>query len=483
MQNNEKSDYMRRLTGFGYKSDRKPYEIEVTDTHQQLYSGICDAISKNEKFSVENTDDGTAILSLASSHGNFEIAKYIIDNNLYNHRADRVLIDAFNNGYLDIVDYFVLKNPDMIGRSFGYLLMIICRDANLPLLKYLVGKGADTSCFDERLRSLSYSTHIYKCTKQIELLKYLKLYISGSIVQFVTTAIFFQNFEFIRIMCDDLGAIKNDIDKIMTCALSNPNINICNYFVNLVKDTDLYPMYLLWHACIFGFYDTVVEYSHYISHDNIKQNFIGACVNNNIMIVKYLLENFTVDRDIIGTNFRFVCKKSNVEMIEYLTQNGFDIMSDIDMSYFMAVKNGNLDLIKYMNEKKWIDSVSTQILSEAYIEACYQGHLHIVQYVQTFHDYDTSDALVKAVCGKNLDMVKYLMEHGAAINHQSYMAVIYSSMLDLIDILTYLLSQITDRKDFWKKIIMSNLDMDKLSERMQDTLFSFQSNITSVTIN
>ncbi len=84
-----------------------------------------------------------------------------------------------------------------------------------------------------------------------------------------------------------------------------------------------------------------------------------------------------------------------------------------------------------------ISSINGNVDYYLYIPA-YQGHLHIVEYlVNIGADPNNYLALRQSICGKNLNVIKYLHEHGAIIYETSVMDACQYSVND--DIIKYLL--------------------------------------------
>lgn len=97
------------------------------------------------------------------------------------------------------------------------------------------------------------------------------------------------------------------------------------------------------------------------------------------------------------------------DLIEKIEKNKIDI--DIVLIY--ASELGNLDILKYVVENG-NDKISIHDLNEALENACQFGHFHIVEYLieEKLAD-DVVNALYAAALDGNIEIAKYLIDHGA----------------------------------------------------------------------
>ena len=97
------------------------------------------------------------------------------------------------------------------------------------------------------------------------------------------------------------------------------------------------------------------------------------------------------------------------ELIEKLKKN----KTDLDIVLIYATELGNFDVLKYVVENG-NDEISIDDLNEALEKACQFGHFDLVKYLieEKLAD-DVVNALFAASLDGNIEIAKYLIDHGA----------------------------------------------------------------------
>ena len=107
--------------------------------------------------------------------------------------------------------------------------------------------------------------------------------------------------------------------------------------------------------------------------------------------------------------------------------------------------NGELSLVKY-SFKQFTPEYTTLMKNSMLCQASLHGRINIVKYLveeqQTNIHENEDEALMEAVEGNHLDVVKYLIEHGADINARENDALYLASGNGHLQMLSYIKSLI-----------------------------------------
>ena len=136
----------------------------------------------------------------------------------------------------------------------------------------------------------------------------------------------------------------------------------------------------------------------------------------------------------LGIN-NFSIKNNNLVLLQYLIENN-SITNDNSLR--SAARNGHLDVIKYLVDHG--ANVNAED-DEALILASKYGHLDVVEYLvdhgANIHAQD-DQALIYATRNCHVDIVKYLVDHGANVNAEDNTALSYASENGEIKVVKYL---------------------------------------------
>lgn len=151
---------------------------------------------------------------------------------------------------------------------------------------------------------------------------------------------------------------------------------------------------------------------------------------------------------------------------------------NLDLVMFLAAKLGKLDLLQYLMESSQVDPASRENL--AFLLACQEGHLDIVNYLLDYIDPDQLSLLLAAGRG-HVEVVKKLLENESidpTFGH--YAAAIeafrngYENILDLI-----LVDERTNPEELSLAMISTYRMINRCSELLMFVLFLAIGNIIS----
>jgi ankyrin repeat protein len=159
---------------------------------------------------------------------------------------------------------------------------------------------------------------------------------------------------------------------------------------------------------------------------------LASSENGDLKIVKYLVDEMGVDlHEIKNEALCEAAKHSKLDIINYLVENGADInyvdhngYSTLDYALEWAcIQTHDLEILKYLNKlgaNLNMKNISTK-LNGWILCLAYNGRLDIIKYLISEMDINIhkikDDALCEASKGSQLDIIKYLVENGANVNH------------------------------------------------------------------
>jgi len=316
-------------------------------------------------------------LGIASAYGNEKIVKYLVDHgaDVDKEMEDGItpLLIATQNGHKDIVEYLVEHGADInkaseMNRSTP--LSIAAQNRHKDIIEYLVEHGADVN--KERKDG---------CTPLLIATK--------------------KGYEYIVEYLVKHGA---DVNKANNDGVTPVSIAAEEEFENIIK-------YLEKHGADINKADK----------DGVTPLFM-ATQTGNVNIIKYLVEHGadTNKQNLKGNIPLHVAGEKGYEnIVKYLVEHGADINK----------QNNNgltpLDIAKRMKNEKIVEYLEGENKkSNDFKNALKQGDLSSVENLiqrgarvnKEWEDGDTPLSI--AICNENLDLIKYLVEHGANINQK-----------------------------------------------------------------
>jgi len=181
----------------------------------------------------------------------------------------------------------------------------------------------------------------------------------------------------------------------------------------------------------------------YVNHDGKNSLIYGIENANNDAVIKLINKGIELDRD-IGTlqPLELAVSKHNIEIVNYLLEKGANVnlQSKYDRTaLFSAAALGYLDiakiLIKYNADPNIVDKYNVSPL----IIAAEKHHTSMIKYLvnETYADININPkyndtVLNYAIKNVDLDLIKFLLDHGAVPNTKSR-----NGELILINVLMY----------------------------------------------
>lgn len=190
----------------------------------------------------------------------------------------------------------------------------------------------------------------------------------------------------------------------------------------------------------FYLYNNIVSYALF---DRSIHTVNFACENNNVPVLKYLIEQ---DKwfDYDGA-WRCASQEDCLDVIKYLLGQGVNIHHRDDFALRWASNSGNLKIVKCLVQQ----GANVRGCMDAAVRwASEEGHLEVVQYLVK-HGADIrvlSDmALLSACRNGHLETVKYLVLQGADIHANNNLALRHAASNGRSEIVQFLFRELQNR--------------------------------------
>jgi ankyrin repeat protein len=150
-------------------------------------------------------------------------------------------------------------------------------------------------------------------------------------------------------------------------------------------------------------------------------------MNGHLAVVKYLIERGTDIHAYEDAALRYSSMNGYLEVVQYLIEHGANIHADEDAALRMriSVESNDIDMIEYIIRHDIIDPTFTLCVYNSKEDK----HLDIIQYlvdhgadIHADHEYALC---ISALSGK-LDVVKYLVKCGADVNANDSVVLRYA---------------------------------------------------------
>jgi len=261
-----------------------------------------------------------------------------------------------------------------------------------------------------------------------------------------------------------MSKIKDYISKYGKVSLivaieNNESVKFMEYLVRLGADVEARGKYIGKTPLMYAVMKNKLDVIKYLikKHANINsEDRLGDSVLNyvvkygNLETVKYFVENKLLPlnwKDLEGVSlFMSVCERGEEGIVKYLISKGVDVnIRDKygDSPLFYAAKSGNLSLIKYLTEEKKLYILEPYVV----FPAAKSGNLELVKYLEKKgFNLNTEDKFEKSVLfyaaeSGNLELVKYLVElKGLDVNKKDILGrtpIMYAAESKL-DVVKYL---------------------------------------------
>lgn len=355
---------------------------------------------------LSGDDYYNAILEVCEN-GNDELMDILLENNKYFSDElfmDDILIEACNNGYINIVKKILSLPYLRISQYCGSLFLEPCKKGYFEIVKLLVE--------NDKTSSLVNSECIYEVCSEghIEILNLLldKNIKDFGDISYLEVAALNNHIEIIRRLLDDRKMKFEYSSSILEQASIGGNIEIIDFISEYYKInfTDIGDR-LLSLAASRNRYD-VVEYIILRSPSICGDNPICEAIENcNINMVNFLANSVKFDiNNIIKTIF-FV---EDIEVYKNLI-NIFNINFSEDELLLNSLKFGSDNVIEYIIKK----SENINIDSSYFINLCEKNYVSsikiIINYKNIYPSAQDNLALIKACNNGSVTVVKLLLNN------------------------------------------------------------------------
>ncbi|MEM3857783.1 MAG: ankyrin repeat domain-containing protein [Candidatus Micrarchaeaceae archaeon] len=359
--------------------------------------------------------DITKCACLLIEYQNTDIAKYLIDNHKLN--LDIVIESAAFNNNIYLIDYLLNLNASIDSAIVGS-----CKSKNIRLTKYLLSINKQNKITDKIKDAFKFSCE----NGEINIIK-----------------LFLNKYKNLDPWCGLLTACKNGHIEIVKFIFNNFNIDFDDQ--------------LFFNACESGKLELYKylksKFSNFLI--NPLDCFILACKSGNIEIVKYFEDKVYN----IEYGFYTAISYGHIEVVKYLlnspklVMNNYHNINEIiynpDIEIFKLISNivpdnffNNFEL--YVDKDTKFEVVKTFIdkginIDNALITAASNNRFDIVKYlINNVKNTSTLNmALIMASYNpEGLEMVKYLINHGANSLFQSFITAYKNYNLDIADYLS-----------------------------------------------
>lgn len=344
---------------------------------------------------VNGSQQGISALHVAAEHNNLEIVKILIANkadiNFPDIKGWSPLHRACSKNYIDIAEFLLSQKANINQVNiYGYTpFHLACFHGHLETAKLLVQNGCDINIKN----NMKFTPIRTACQMgHIEIVKFLLPLIDNNNSSYISALIY-------QSLTQDESITQNQ-SKIALCLINS------DYDIDFNMTYGEEKWTLLHAACSYGFIDVVKV----LIEKKVDTNALTkrgstplflACLNNNLDIIKYFIEELEFDINKKNaaemTVLHEACRDGNIDLIKYLVAHGANV-NDV---------NENGDTILHI--------------------ACHQDHLDTVKFIiETLHfDVNTINTVnggiaLQIACFKSIDMTKYLVSKGANIRHINY---------------------------------------------------------------
>jgi ankyrin repeat protein len=316
------------------------------------------------------------------------------------------IINACNNGYLDIIIYLYANGADLNKENKdGYTsIYTACINKYLDIVKYLHERGADI------YRTFNYDNssllHIACMNNDIEMIKYFDKYLDReqkndygwsclhSVLHCDDEIIDYdKQFEIVKYFIEK-GANINSVDieksSIFQRAIYNKDLQIIKYLyengadINNIDDNNETPI------------QTILNY-HYIILNNYCTHLM---LTINDMSIIQLITKLILIKDKIKDKSKEIYNFDYDDIIDYVNRNNINININ-EFINFMKLYKIFFNIFSYLVK---IGSDCSKIKIPLYLDELFVS--------QIWHN----NTLAKAVYENNIDMVKQLIDDGYDIN-------------------------------------------------------------------
>jgi len=346
-------------------------------------------------------------------------------------------------------------------------LITACSKENDDIIKFLIDQGANINVKIERNGSLETPLSIVGEKGKEFMIKYLIEHGADINTKYELMDYKYHN-DFTHPFTKYLK-----IKTLLIHAIENENEPMFKYFIEHGADINInYELYKL------PFYNDKYSCNSYGDTEKkiIKPLLYMACEKENEFMVKYLIEHgadtntryelytfngckFNHDKLLeTETPLSIVCKKGNERLAKYLIDHGANVNLGLwdhkrnETPLGIAYKNGNETIVKYLIEHgadinqsqmyHLMDYYGDEYIFENLVEInnnpCYycckdECYHYSMPFHHDFKSLEIKTLLTENCEKENESMVKYLIEHGANVNVEGEVYILYLNDYDCMD--------------------------------------------------
>ena len=371
------------------------FDIDFTNTDIGLECFIDDNDLESIKYIIKQKGDNIDFMSMvnyllyACRHGKLDIVKYFVkefnidinDNNIYENFVKSPIEEAIRSNNIDLVKYLIRNGAD-IHTNEKDIFIIIVKYSNIDMLKYLVNE-----C-NFNIKRIDSEFNMSNNTIKGGLIEVASIYQKSDIVRYLLEE---HGLE-IKNKKDILSYFIHDFDMIKYL-VEKYDVSITeDALVLAVGRTDVFK-YLL---------DKVENINNYL-------NVLPAAIKYNIEAIILLVDKgVIIDRYSI-MNILTSSAPNAIRIMEYFGDHGADYHASGDRYLESAVRVGSLEKVKYLVEEQGLD-VSIDNNAPLNI-ACEHGYIDIVKYLVE-HGANIYDGPIKyapmkrALATNNIDILE-----------------------------------------------------------------------------
>lgn len=215
--------------------------------------------------------------------------------------------------------------------------------------------------------------------------------------------------------------LTDDKEKSFFCACANGDLKAARYLQSTFSKTrSVFILDEIDNRVLIESIKAAAQYGHvdvlsYLFSFNAsfyRESYLIALENKRCNVLKYLLLYYRIDQLLITKTMEYFASCGNLVMVKHVLHN----------------------CINYQGERR-------SQLTRAYINACENGHLDIVQYcVDEIGNHAVHRAIHVAAKHGHLDLVKYFVSRNANIQFSNNHAIVTACQNDQWDIVEYLLT-------------------------------------------
>lgn len=333
----------------------------------------------------------------------------------------KTLYDEIRNGNLEAVKDLVNKGVD-INADEGCALELAVMQKNIEMIEYLVKHGGDLNT--EYCEALSMAAE----DGDLDMIKFLhasgatSIHVNNSAL---LSAIHEGHLEIVKYLYENGAEMHPNDGAYIDCAASNGRLEIMEFLLSthVYKYNRRKCNFILCDTSMNGYIDIFKCLINYFSNKKLDlyDPYCEAVKYGHLDIVRYIRNiqpTMCANKNNVVT---YAVGSGHLDVVRYICDAGIDQIENLDDLLHKAVLRGHVRIAKYLQE------IGANLkLPNAFNAALDSNKIKMVKYVV---DQDTNlDSILscinadgnrmlkKAIRNKNIDIVKFLIDHGVDIH-------------------------------------------------------------------